>query len=48
VGVVAIAREYVDAWHVARDGGRVSASAVYLGGHKEFPGSCYLLDSQLH
>jgi DNA phosphorothioation-associated putative methyltransferase len=35
----------VDAWHVPSEGDRVSASAMYLGGHKSFPArpTCWLV-----
>src|SRR5450759_1572484 len=48
VGVVAIAREHVDAWHVACERNRISASAVYLGSHEELPGTSHLLVGQPH
>ena len=48
MSVVAITREHIDAWHVAREHHRISASAVYLGSHEVLSGASYLLVSQLH
>jgi hypothetical protein len=35
-------------WHVACERNRISASAVYLGSHEEFPGASHLLVGQPH